>query len=169
MRHFIRQGTASIIVGCHSPIHSLLVLLAWKKLYGSWPKSWQIVCIFLHDIGHCGKNYLDDPKQKEDHWELGARIAGKLFGLKGYLFVAGHCSSSKHPRTNLYNADKYSWMLAPRWWLYSNLLVEPKINKSPSRREDVDRFQAQVRKNIESGDFRPAHQLHMERGNKKEK
>lgn len=69
------QGTVSILFGCHSPIHSVLVLMSWKKLYRHWPRWWQIVCIFLHDIGHWGLDYLDDVNQKNKHWELGARIA----------------------------------------------------------------------------------------------
>ena len=88
----MKQGTISVLFGCHSIIHSFLVLIAWRKLYGSWPEFWQVVCIFLHDVGHIGLNYLDIFELKKKHWMLGAHIGNKLFGLKAYYFLAGHCS-----------------------------------------------------------------------------
>jgi predicted HD phosphohydrolase len=69
------QGTISILFGCHSVIHSYYVLRAWKILYKTYPEPWQAICIFLHDIGHYGLNYLDDYEQKKIHWIKGAEIA----------------------------------------------------------------------------------------------
>ncbi len=85
----MQQGTVSVLFGCHSPIHSVVVLVAWHKLYHRWPKFWQIVCIFIHDIGHWGTMYLDNPEEKERHSVLGAEVARNLFGDKGYEFCLG--------------------------------------------------------------------------------
>jgi hypothetical protein len=159
----MKQGTISVLIGCHSPIHSALVVLAWRRLYGRWPRPWQVVCIFLHDIGHWGRDYLDDYEQKREHWKLGARIAQRLFGVKGWQLTAGHCSHSGMPLSDLYKADKYSYYLAPRWWLYANLLFEPKLKMGYGLKEAVARFQDQVRESIESGEFRSTHSMYMNR------
>ena len=95
----MKQGTVSALIGCHSIIHGLVVLTAWYKLYGSWPKLWQMVCIFLHDIGHIGLDYLDDYEQKKrinkktakdmQHSDL-MQVAGGKFKRrmkKMYLFL----------------------------------------------------------------------------------
>ena len=158
----MRQGTISVICGVHSPMHSILVLLAWRKLYGKWPKPWQIVCIFIHDIGHWGKDYLDDPEQKALHWRLGVRIAKKLFGSKGALLILGHTATGAHISA-LYRPDKYSWHIAPRWWLWWNCIVEPKIAMGYRRWEAINRFKEQVRQSIESGEYRSTHEMYLER------
>jgi len=142
----------------------VFVLLAWRKVYGRWPKAWESVCIFLHDIGHWGKDYLDDLEQKREHWRLGARIGQAFFGPKAYRLLAGHCGASGFARSELYKADKYSWMLAPYWWLWLNTIFEPKLQmKYETRREAIKRFQRQVKKNIESGEYRDTHELYLER------
>jgi len=111
------EGTRSIVHGCHSVIHSVLVLRSWKILYGSWPALWQVVCIFLHDIGHFGLNYLSKDDEKLQHWVLGARIGGWLFGVKGFDLIAGHTEKSGFPLSDLKKPDKFSWIIAPSWWL----------------------------------------------------
>ncbi len=152
-----------MIFGCHSVFHSFLVLIAWEKLYDKWPKPWQMICIFLHDIGHIGYDYLDDFEQKKRHWELGAKISGFLFGQKGYNFTAGHCGYSGYPLSELYKADKYSWHIAPEWWLFTNIIFEPKIAMGYAKTEAVKRFKEQVRKSIESGEFNSTHQMYLDR------
>jgi hypothetical protein len=160
----MKQGTVSIIIGCHSPIHSLLVLLAWKRLFGYWPKRWQIICIFLHDIGHIGLDYLDNYEQKKKHWILGANVCGKLFGKKGYEFAAGHSSHSGYESVELYKADKYSWYIAPTWWLLCNQIFEPKLRMGYNNSlEAVRAFQKQVKKNIDENNYRSTHELYLER------
>ena len=121
----LKEGTISILLGCHSIVHSFLVLVSWVKLYGKFPKPWQIVCIFLHDIGHLGLDYLSNFEEKKEHWRFGAEISRTLFGKKGYSFVAGHCDYSNENRSALYKADKYSWYIAPKWWMYCNAYFEP--------------------------------------------
>ncbi len=111
----LKQGTVSVLFGCHSLFHSAVVFVAWCKLYHRPPNLWQVVCILLHDIGHWGKDYLDDYEQKKRHGELGARVACSLFGSKGFNLVAGHNPYAGSPRSLLYNPDKYSWVIAPVW------------------------------------------------------
>ncbi len=118
----MKQGTASVLFGCHSFIHSIVVYVAWCKLYHSLPNFWETGCIILHDIGHWGKNYLDDYELKKRHGELGARVAGKLFGQKGYDLIVGHNPYNGSSRSKLYNPDKYSWVIAPIWWMTSNCI-----------------------------------------------
>lgn len=160
------QGTISILFGCHSIIHSFLVLIAWRKLYGAWPEFWQVVCIFLHDVGHVGLDYLDDFEQKKKHWMLGANIGRKLFGLKAYYFLAGHCSHTGYGLSELYKPDKYSWYIAPRWWLLWNSIVEPKLNGTMNVRQAVTNFQDQVKASIESGEYKSTHSMFLERCDK---
>jgi hypothetical protein len=46
------EGTRSYLIGCHGFFfHPLWVIVAWRKVYGSYPKFWQIVCIFLLSFG----------------------------------------------------------------------------------------------------------------------
>ncbi len=159
----MKQGTVSILIGCHSPIHSLLVILAWKKLYKSFPKPWQIVCIFLHDIGHYGLDYLDDYEQKKLHWYPGAKIAEKLFGDKGYNFTGGHCSHSNLVRSKMYKADKYSWYIAPWIWIYINCIFEPKLATGLPYYDATNKFKEQVRESIDSGEFKSTHSMYIDR------
>ena len=126
----MKQGTVSILIGCHSPIHSILVVISWYKIYHRVPKPWELVCIFLHDVGHIGTSYLVNYDEKRQHHILGARIAKFLFGQKGYDLIAGHNAYEGQPQSDLYLPDKYSYCIAPDWWLVTNtwferLLVRP--------------------------------------------
>jgi len=70
---------------------------------------------------------LTDKTAKDGHWMLGAWIAWKFFGQKGWNFCAGHTPESKWcscERSTLWYADKYSWVVAPIWWLWHNYKVE---------------------------------------------
>jgi hypothetical protein len=124
----ISQGTVSVLCGCHSVIHTIFVILAWKALYREWPNWKEIICILFHDIGHLGKNYLDNYEEKCKHWELGARICGRLFGDFGRKMVAGHCPmESGYPPSLLQRADKYSRVIQPLCFFYWDGFVEPKL------------------------------------------
>lgn len=152
------QGTRSYLFGCHQfLIHPLVVLIAWKKIYKRYPKPWEIVCIFLHDIGHIGKEYLTNYEEKRMHWKLGASIAFSLFGLKGLLLVGGHTSKSELKRSKLFWADKYSWLIAPRWWLKLNDKVEG-FNSNRT----LDEFLAVVKSNWEKGCPHGTHQIYLD-------
>jgi hypothetical protein len=159
----MKQGTVSVLIGCHSIIHSILVYIAWVKLYKKFPSWRETVCIFLHDIGHWGTDYLDNYDEKKRHWVSGACYASQLFGAEGYMLCAGHSTYSGHKKSKLFNADKYSWYLAPRWWLYLNTFTEPKLGCGLSKREAVKRFKEQVAEGIESGKYISTHQLYLNR------
>lgn len=75
----MKTGTKSVLFGVHQFIwHPITVLLAWIDLYG-WPNWKEVVCIFVHDLGYLGKEEMDGP-DGNTHPELGAKIAGWLFG-----------------------------------------------------------------------------------------
>ena len=160
----MKQGTVSVLFGCHSFVHSILVVMAWKKLYSRWPHLWQITCIFLHDIGHWGKDYLDDYEEKKSHWILGAKAADWLFGWKGYRLCAGHCSHSNETRSELYKADKYSWYIAPTWWLWLNNIAEPGLIVNCAGNMDaIRKFRAMVAESVESGAYGSTHEMYLKR------
>ena len=153
------QGTKSYLFGCHSfIIHPICILIAWIKEYKSFPCFWEICCIFLHDIGHIGKQYLSDPKQKIDHWILGALIARKLFGEKGFSFIAGHTNKSKYPRSKLFIPDKKSWLYSPKWWL----ILNDKIEDFGAGPDYPDIWIQMVRENAEAGFPKGSHDMYLE-------
>ncbi len=159
----MKQGTVSVLFGCHSPVHSFYVWRAWRKLYGVHPCFWETVCIAIHDTGHWGTNYLDNLQEKKVHWKLGAKLAGKLFGDKGFKLCAGHCEYSGFPQSKMYKADKLSQYKQSRLWSYWYQVFEPKISMGYSKKEAYERFMAQVSKSIESGEFRSSHEMYLER------
>ena len=158
----MKQGTISVLIGCHSPMHSLMVLMAWRKLYGRWPAMWQIACIFLHDIGHWGKDYLDNYEEKKEHPFLGAKIARKLFGVRGYALIAGHTPYGGAEKSVLFEADKYSWVIAPTWWMMTNTIFEPKLKRRGcSRWDSAVMFKQAMRENMLSGFKELGHEIYM--------
>lgn len=129
------EGTKSYLIGCHQfLLHPLWVLLAWRLEYHTWPKWWEIIAIFLHDIGICGRQYLSDDEAKRGHWVKGAHLSAGIRAkflhklLDPHLafeLCAGHCpEESDYPESKLSRADKRSWLLAPTWWLWCNYWVE---------------------------------------------
>ena len=119
------EGTKSYLFGCHQFfVHPLLVLIAWIVEYRKFPRFWEFVCIFIHDIGHYGTNYLTNDEEKRTHWIKGARLAKLLFGWKGYHLVCGHTTKSGCVRSKLFIPDKKSWLYSPDWWLNLNYKIE---------------------------------------------
>jgi hypothetical protein len=123
-----------------------MVIKAWKILYKEYPCFWQIVCIIIHDIGYCGKDYLTN-KSNNNHAELGALIGYFLFGDKAWIFLIGHsrsaCTKFKVSMSSLEPPDDYSWMIAPAWWLKWNTKVEPQLHG--------EEWREAVKKNWENG------------------
>lgn len=72
-------GTRSLLFGVHQVFwHPWTVYRAWVALYGQ--PSWrELVCIFIHDWGYWGRPNMDGT-EGERHPEVGAAIAGWLFG-----------------------------------------------------------------------------------------
>lgn len=159
----MKQGTVSVLFGCHSPIHSLIVVIAWVRLYHRLPKPWEMVCIGLHDIGHLGMQYLDNYEEKKMHWALGAQIAKRLFGQKGYDLIAGHCSYNGQTRSALYKPDKYSWIICPGWWMWTNTLFEPKlIRPGRTRMQSMRDFKEAMKENWNNGLPKQGHDIYLE-------
>jgi len=161
----MRQGTISLLAGCHAPIpHGILVAMAWREIHGRWPTWREAVVILLHDIGHWGLDYLDDPAVKAHHWELGAALCRAILGEQSYRLAAGHCPvQSGCQESALYRPDKRSWALAPRWWLVLNALAEPKL-RAPgvSLKSHVDTFKNAVTRNTSStGSWEDTHSIYL--------
>jgi hypothetical protein len=75
-------GPRSILFGSHQfLVHPLMVIWAWKKLYGEWPDFRETVCIFLHDLGYVTQWCHDmDGAEGDTHPEWAATVAGRWFG-----------------------------------------------------------------------------------------
>lgn len=159
----MKQGTVSVLFGCHSVIHSWLVIRAWKKVHGSWPRPWEVVCILLHDIGHWGTNYLDNYEEKRNHARFGARIAYILFGDKGYQLVIGHNSYLGAPKSDMYMADKVAYTISPMWWLWTTCLFEPRlVRKGLTRWQSARMFKEAAKENIRLEEPREGHDIYLE-------
>ena len=158
----MKQGTWSVLFGCHSIVHSLLVILAWKKVYKLWPKLWEIKCIFLHDIGHWGLDYLNNFEEKQEHWRKGASIAYNLYGREGWTLVAGHTTHSGAPISRLRLPDKHSWLLAPIWWLVTNQIFEPKLQRPRKTKvESAIHWKKKVQEYIDNNSTHPLHDVYL--------
>ena len=158
----MKQGTASVLFGCHSFIHSIVVYVAWYKLYHRLPNFWETGCIILHDIGHWGKDYLDDYELKKRHGELGAKVSKVFFRQKGYDLISGHNPYNGTPRSKLHDPDKYSWVIAPLWWMISNCIFEPKLQrKGNTKRESATMFKEAMRDNWKTGFKELGHEIYM--------
>jgi len=162
-KYITAQGTISILFGCHSIVHSISILIRWYQIYGKWPEFWEIVCIFLHDIGHIGRDYLSKEIEKDNHWKLGARIACSLFGPRGMIFIAAHYPKVGFDKNKLFYADVRSYEIVPRWWVVSNAIFEPKLKKGKTIREAVDTFIKDVRKREQTGIYVGNHDLYLTR------
>ena len=159
----MKQGTASVLFGCHSFFHSMLVAVAWTQLYRRPPKPWELVCIVVHDWGHWGTQYLDNFDEKKLHWLRGAFVANSLVGMKGYDLVAGHCAYQGQERSRLYEPDKRSWLIAPLWWMWINTFIEPKlIRPGRSRLQSAKDFKLAVYRNCLQGFVREGHDIYLE-------
>ncbi len=118
------QGTKSFLFGCHQfLLHPYFILKAWRFWYGKYPNWRKIICIFIHDIGIIGLNYLEKG-QKDGHSYKGAYLAYKLFDKNRKWgsfcagdFCVGHTDESLYPRSKLFIPDKISYLFAPLWWL----------------------------------------------------
>lgn len=136
----MKVGTRSILFGGHQFIlHPIFVALAWRRLYGKWPRKFPIwVAIVIHDLGYWGKPNLDGP-EGEMHPLWAAEVMHRHFDYQGPRFdetfrtdidewghfAAGHsrsCAARLNISTSpLMNADKLATAMMPQW-LYVALL-----------------------------------------------
>ena len=155
------EGTKSYLFGSHHwLLHPVAIIRAWRAHYGHYPCLWQAVCIFLHDTGIVGMQYLSGTK--DGHWRRGAEIAGWLFGLKGWKLCAGHCIASGWPRSALLFPDKASWIYQPKWRLALYHLVEG-FNDTYT----VEEWLASVRERARDGFQEDGHAVFMREREKK--
>lgn len=115
----MKVGTKSILFGAHQfLIHPLFVAWAWWKLYGFPvdPRLW--LAFYVHDLGYFGKPNMDG-FEGERHVEFGARLMGRLFGLKWGDFSRYHsrfyAKKDEMPFSRLCVADKLAIALTPGW------------------------------------------------------
>ena len=109
-------GTKSLLLGAHWPPHVVLVTLAWRWLYGSWPSLRELAAIVLHDIGYAGCREMDG-EDGTRHPELGARVADLWLGEDCGALIRGHSKGYAElagvPLSKLYAPDKLSIVFEP--------------------------------------------------------
>jgi len=114
----VKIGTKSLLIGAHWPPHILMVILAWKWLYGTWPTWREFLAICIHDIGYIGVVEMDGPDGTM-HPERGARIADTCLGAEYGALIRGHSKGYAEavgvPLSKLYGPDKLSHALEPSW------------------------------------------------------
>ena len=110
----MKIGTKSLLIGAHWPPHILMVILAWKWLYGTWPTWREFLAICIHDIGYIGVVEMDGPDGTM-HPERGARIADTCLGAEYGALIRGHSKGYAEavgvPLSKLYGPDKLSHAL----------------------------------------------------------
>lgn len=123
-------GTKSLLWGGHQFIlHPIFVALAWRKLYGAWPRSLGVWLAFVvHDWGYWGLSDMDG-EEGEQHPFRGAALVSRFFDVPfegtWFRFTAGHSRSYakrlEMPTSMLMRADKLATAMMPNW-LYVSLL-----------------------------------------------
>lgn len=123
-------GLKTLTIGFHSTIHSLAVIIAWRKIYHEYPDSREFISILLHDIGYLfqSDHYLKPPRT-DNHPELGAIICGAFLGEKYMDLCLGHSREYAHrynfKLSKLCYADKYALLILPPTILKLINIVEP--------------------------------------------
>lgn len=128
LKRILPVGTRSALWGVHCIFwHPIPVALAWRKLYGAWPRWHEWVAIFFHDFpGYWGKPNMDGP-EGETHPERGARWSAKIVGwFNPRLANVTYYLALYHSRfyaardglepSALCWADKLSVHFEPAWW-----------------------------------------------------
>lgn len=123
----MKLGTKTLLFGVHQVIiHPLLVLIAWVKIYRSFPSWREMFCIIVHDWGYWGMTNLKDA-EGDKHPEFGAKLAWKLLGSEWGDFILGHSSfymiRNGVKKSKLFAPDKYWHCMIPLW--FYKLLAVP--------------------------------------------
>jgi hypothetical protein len=116
----VTLGTKTLLFGVHQFfIHPLLVIIAWVKLYRSFPSWRELLCIAIHDWGYWGVVDLKGA-EGDRHPEVGARIATRLLGPEWGDFILGHSSfysvRNGVKQSKLLAPDKYWHCMIPLWF-----------------------------------------------------
>lgn len=133
-------GTKSLLYGAHQFIlHPFFVALAWRKLYGRWPRDPRVWLAFLvHDWGYWGCPNLDGAEGKLHPWRA-AKWFSRAFDRGRYERINGFTSDRlgrwgkfcllhsrslarryNEPVSELCAPDKVAAFMMPRW-LYLTL------------------------------------------------
>lgn len=123
----MKVGTRSALYGVHSWwFHWLPVGLAWRHLYGSWPRWHEWIAIFFHDFpGYWGCSDMDGECGR-NHPQAGAWWAGNIVHIfdsskmnETYNLARGHsrvfAAMQGIPVSKLCAADKASIFFTPEW------------------------------------------------------
>ncbi len=164
------EGTKSYLIGCHQFLtHPFFVLIAWRLEYKSWPKWWELICIFLHDIGICKRQYLSNNEAKTDHWKAGAywslviveylsRNPHSMKSLWAWKLAAGHCPrESTEPESKLFRPDKRARVIAPLWVMWIEWRAEMRKIGGATPPE----WRKIVKEKLATGKTFHAHELHI--------
>lgn len=115
-------GTKSILFGVHQfVLHPLMVLWAWRIIYREWPRLHEWCAIVTHDLGYWGSPDMDGergerhPEYVANWWfdrksDFGDKVAVEI--LCHSRFYAG---KNGWTLSRLFQADKLSMVLYPRW------------------------------------------------------
>lgn len=112
--------TKSLLFGVHQfLIHPISVALAWRNIYGRWPRRAAVwVAFVVHDWGYWGCPDMDGERGKR-HPVLGARLVCALFGEEWGRFCRYHSRSlarvDGEPSSALCAPDKLSILYYPEW------------------------------------------------------
>jgi hypothetical protein len=126
-------GTRSLLVGGHQfVLHPLAVALAWRRLYGRFPRQLPYWAAFaLHDVGYWGRADMDG-RDGKGHPDPGATLLAGLFdpdvadvgdpdAVSWWEFSAGHSRGYARlvniPVSRLQAPDKLATGMLPRWLL----------------------------------------------------
>jgi len=107
-------GTKSILFGVHAFWwHPLTVALAWRKLYGRWPRRYEWCAILCHDLGYWGCPNMDG-KEGRLHPEKGAEwayaLAGRLARWSGETELRQMSRANDAFFLSLYHSREFSKM-----------------------------------------------------------
>jgi len=112
------MGTRSLLIGAHWPLHNVMVVLAWRWLYGSWPTLREMAAIGLHDVGYLGCREMDGPDGTM-HPDVGATLGDRFLGRDMGDLIRGHskgyAETVRVPLSRLYGPDKLSHAFEPVW------------------------------------------------------
>ncbi|MDO8931545.1 MAG: hypothetical protein Q7U97_04050 [Rhodocyclaceae bacterium] len=115
-------GTKSVLFGVHQfLLHPIIVLMAWWIIYRKLPTLHELAAIATHDLGYWGAPNIDGPEGEAHPKRMAAwwRCHFGAFGKRVAIDILGH--SRFHARTNglplsrLFQPDKLSTALYPRW------------------------------------------------------
>jgi len=143
-------GTKSLLFGVHQFIwHPITVWLAWVHLNKSYPRWWECVAIFTHDLGYWGKSDMDG-EDGRTHPVAGANLAynwtyklGRWCGLnhvaasgrahRAWTQAIGHsryyAQANNLKVSTLFFADKCAILFDPKYWYLFRAILSGELEE----------------------------------------